>query len=164
VLLIGTQFSNLYTAVDTLTDTPASQSRVTFLMCVCVCANVIGVTSSAGTRCVKNWRNLSLEIRTMCQSQYILYVHTHTLYLVSDLAGYKAIMAIPYTGLSFAASCNSRSSHGQYTRSSTEHFQYGTVTSARLLGQNYRNRNYSKVRNYVLDINSFSNQTMAPRF
>jgi hypothetical protein len=39
------------------------------------------------TRCVKNWRNLSLEIRTMCQSQYILYVYTHTLYLVSDLEG-----------------------------------------------------------------------------
>jgi hypothetical protein len=75
-----------------------------------------------------------------------------------------AIMAIPYTGLSFAASCNSRSSHGQYTRSSTEHFQYGAVTSARPLGQNYRNRNYSKVRNYVLYIQSFSNQTMAPRF
>jgi hypothetical protein len=49
-------------------------------------------------------------------------------------------MAIPYTGLSFAANCNSRSSHGQYTRSSTEHFQYGAVTSARLLGQNYRNQ------------------------
>jgi hypothetical protein len=64
-------------------------------------------------------------------------------------------MAIPYTGLSFAASCNSRSSHGQYTRSSTEHFQYGAVTSARLLGQNYRNRNYSKVRNYVLYEHSF---------
>jgi hypothetical protein len=64
-------------------------------------------------------------------------------------------MAIPYTGLSFAASCNSRSSHGQYTRSSTEHFQYGAVTSARLLGQNYRNRNYSKVRNYVLYKHSF---------
>jgi hypothetical protein len=60
-------------------------------------------------------------------------------------------MAIPYTGLSFAASCNSQSSHGQYTRSSTEHFEYGAVTSARLLGQNYRNRKYSKVRNYVLD-------------
>jgi hypothetical protein len=60
---------------------------------------------------------------------------------------FAAIMAIPYTGLSFAASCNSRSSHGQYTRSSTEHFEYGAVTSARLLGQNYRNRNYSKVRN-----------------
>jgi hypothetical protein len=59
-------------------------------------------------------------------------------------------MAIPYTGLFIAASCNSRSSHGQYTRSSTEHLQYGAVTSARLLGQNYRNRNYSKVRNYVL--------------
>jgi uncharacterized membrane protein len=28
---------------------------------------------------------LYLEIRTMCQSQYILYVYTHTLYLVSDL-------------------------------------------------------------------------------
>jgi hypothetical protein len=68
-----------------------------------------------------------------------------------------AIMAIPYTGLSFAANCNSRSSHGQYTRSSTEHFQYGavTVTSARLLGQNYRNRNYSTVRKYVLDKHSF---------
>jgi hypothetical protein len=35
----------------------------------------------------KNWRNLSLEIRTMCQSQYILYVYTHTLYIVSDLEG-----------------------------------------------------------------------------
>jgi hypothetical protein len=30
-------------------------------------------------------KDLSLEIRTMCQSQYILYVYTHTLYLVSDL-------------------------------------------------------------------------------
>ena len=56
----------------------------------------------------------------------------------------RSIMAIPYTGLFIAASCNSRSSHGQYTRSSTEHtrsstehFQYRTVTSARLLGQNY---------------------------
>ena len=58
----------------------------------------------------------------------------------------EAIMAIPYTGLFFAASCNSRSSHGQYTRSSTENFRYGAVTSARLLGQNYRNRNFSKVR------------------
>jgi hypothetical protein len=46
------------------------------------------------------------------------------------------MMAIPYTGLFIAASCNSRSSHGQYTRSSTEHLQYGEVTSARLLGQN----------------------------
>jgi hypothetical protein len=36
-------------------------------------------------------------------------------------------MAIPYTGLFFVASCNSRSSHGQYTRSSTEHFQHGAV-------------------------------------
>jgi hypothetical protein len=70
-------------------------------------------------------------------------------------------MAIPYTGLSFAASCNSRSSHGQYTRSSTEHFQYGAVITARLLGQNYWNRNYSKVRNYVLDKHSSSNPTMA---
>jgi hypothetical protein len=60
-----------------------------------------------------------------------------------------------YTGLFIAASCNSRSSHGQYTRSSTEHLQYGTVTSARLLGQNYKNRNYSKVLNYVLYIHSF---------
>jgi hypothetical protein len=73
----------------------------------------------------------------------------------------EAIMAIPYTGLFFfVASCNSRSSHGQYTRSSTEHFQYGAVTSARLLGQNYRNRNFSKVRNYVLGKHLFSNQTM----
>jgi hypothetical protein len=70
-------------------------------------------------------------------------------------------MAIPYTGLSFAASCNSRSSHGQYTRSSTEHFEYGAVTSARLLGQNYRNRKYSKVRNYVLDKHFFQQPTMA---
>jgi proteasome lid subunit RPN8/RPN11 len=31
----------------------------------------------------------------------------------------QAMMAIPYTGLFIAASCNSRSSHGQYTRSST---------------------------------------------
>jgi hypothetical protein len=68
-----------------------------------------------------------------------------------------AIMAIPYTGLSFAASCNSRSSHGQYTRSSTEHYEYGAVTSVRLLGQNYRNRKYSKVRNYVLDKHFSSN-------
>jgi hypothetical protein len=64
-------------------------------------------------------------------------------------------MAIPYTGLFIAPSCNSRSSHGQYTRSSTEHVQYGAITSARLLGQNYKNRNYSKVRNYVLYIHSF---------
>jgi hypothetical protein len=64
-------------------------------------------------------------------------------------------------GISFAAICNSRSSHDQYTRSSTEHFEYGAVTSARLLGQNYRNRKYSKVRNYVLDKHPFSNQTMA---
>jgi hypothetical protein len=60
------------------------------------------------------------------------------------------MMSIPYTGLFIAASCNSRSSHGQYTRSSTEHLQYGEVTSARLLGQNYKNQNYSKVSNYVL--------------
>jgi hypothetical protein len=73
-------------------------------------------------------------------------------------------MAIPYTGLFFVANCNSRSSHSQYTRSSTEHFQYGAVTSARLLGQNYRNQNFSEVRNYVLDKHPFSNQTMAPRF
>jgi hypothetical protein len=39
-----------------------------------------------------------------------------------------AIMAVPYTGLFIAASCNSRSSHGQYTRPSTEHLQYGAVT------------------------------------
>ena len=35
--------------------------------------------------------------------------------------------------------------------------EYGAVTSARLLGQNYRNRKYSKVRNYVLDKHSFYN-------
>jgi hypothetical protein len=59
-------------------------------------------------------------------------------------------MAIPYTGLFIAASCNSRSSHGWYTRSSTEHLQYGAVTSARLLGQNYSNRNHTdKVRQFV---------------
>ena len=39
-------------------------------------------------------------------------------------------MAIPYTGLFIAASCNSRFSHGRYTRS------YGTVPSIGLLGQN----------------------------
>jgi hypothetical protein len=59
--------------------------------------------------------NLSLEIRTMFQTQYTLYVYIHhvytTLYLVSDLRA--AIMATPYTGLSIAASCDSRSSHGQ---------------------------------------------------
>jgi hypothetical protein len=32
---------------------------------------------------------------------------------------HEAIMAIPYTRLFIAPSCNSRSSHGQYTRSST---------------------------------------------
>jgi hypothetical protein len=32
-------------------------------------------------------------------------------------------MAIPCTGLFIAASCNSRSSHGQYTRPSTEHLK-----------------------------------------
>jgi hypothetical protein len=39
-------------------------------------------------------------------------------------------MATPYTGLFIAASCNSRFSHGRYTRS------YGTVSSIGLLGQN----------------------------
>jgi hypothetical protein len=53
----------------------------------------------------------------------------------------RAIMAIPYSGLFIAAICNSRSIHGQYTRSSTEQLQYGAVTNARLLGRNYRNRN-----------------------
>jgi hypothetical protein len=38
-------------------------------------------------------------------------------------------MAIPYTGLFIAASCNSRFSYGWYTRS------YGTVSSIGLLGQ-----------------------------
>jgi hypothetical protein len=67
-------------------------------------------------------------------------------------------MAIPYTGLLIAASCNSRSSHGQYTRSSTEHLQYGAVTSARLLGQNYSNRNHTdKVRQYVFTYRFSSN-------
>jgi hypothetical protein len=44
-------------------------------------------------------------------------------------------MTIPYTGLFIAASCNSRSSHGQYTRSITKQLH------SRLLGQNYRNLN-----------------------
>ncbi len=66
-------------------------------------------------------------------------------------------MAIPYTGLFTAASCNLRSSHGQYTRSSTEQLQSGAVTSARLLGQNYRNRNHNMVRDYVyIYISSFN--------
>jgi hypothetical protein len=39
-----------------------------------------------------------------------------------------AIMAIPYTGLFIAASCNSRFSHGRYTRS------YGTVSKYRTTG------------------------------
>jgi hypothetical protein len=39
-------------------------------------------------------------------------------------------MAIPYTGLFIATSCNSRFSHGRYTRS------YGTVSSIGLLGRN----------------------------
>jgi hypothetical protein len=59
-------------------------------------------------------------------------------------------MAVPYTGLFIAASCYSRSSHGQYTRSSTEHSQYGAGTSTRLLGQNYSNRSHTdKVQQYV---------------
>jgi hypothetical protein len=48
------------------------------------------------TRCVKNWRNLSLEIRTMCQSQYILYVYTHTVCPVSNLEG--SDNGDPFTG------------------------------------------------------------------
>ena len=36
------------------------------------------------------------------------------------------------------------------TRSSTEQLQYGSVTSARLLGQNYRNRNHNKIRDYAI--------------
>ncbi len=57
--------------------------------------------------------------------------------------GRRAIMAIPYTGLLIAASCKSRSSHGQYTRSSTEHLSYGTylpqgIYGARPLSQRVR--------------------------
>ena len=36
-------------------------------------------------------------------------------------------MAIPYTGLFIDASCNSRSSHGLYTRSSTKQLQCKTT-------------------------------------
>jgi hypothetical protein len=71
-------------------------------------------------------------------------------------------MTIPYTGIFIAASCNLRSSHGQYTRSSTEHLQYGAVTSARLPGQNYRNRNQNKVRDYVFYKHSSFNPTWLP--
>jgi len=39
----------------------------------------------------------------------------------------QSIMVIPYTGLFIAAGCNSRFSHGWYTRS------YGTVSSIGLL-------------------------------
>ena len=57
--------------------------------------------------------------------------------------GRRAIIAIPYTVLLIAASCKSRSSHGQYTRSSTEHLSYGTylpqgIYGARLLSQRVR--------------------------
>jgi hypothetical protein len=63
-----------------------------------------------------------------------------------------AIMAIPYTGLFIAAICNSRFSHGRYTRS------YGTVSSIGLLGQNCKPY---MVVHYTFSIHSFSNQTMA---
>jgi len=56
----------------------------------------------------------------------------------------------------FFVLCNSR--FGQYTRSSTEQFQYGTVTSARLLGQNYRKLNHNMVRHYVFIYISFFSQ------
>jgi hypothetical protein len=69
----------------------------------------------------------------------------------------------PLYGIFIAASCNPRSSHSQYTRSSTEHLQYRTVTSARLLGQNYRNRNYSKVCNYAYIFFSPSKQCLPDR-
>jgi hypothetical protein len=42
-------------------------------------------------------------------------------------------MAIPYTGLYFAANCNSRSSDGQYTRSSTEYINFPLPTQQWLL-------------------------------
>ena len=51
-------------------------------------------------------------------------------------------MAIPYTGLFIAASCNSRSSTVKYTRYD------GNSYSVRLLGQNCRDQLY-KVRDYV---------------
>jgi hypothetical protein len=55
-------------------------------------------------------------------------------------------MAIPYTGLFIAASCNSRFSHGRYTRS------YGTVSSIGLLGQNCKPY---MVVHYTFSIHSF---------
>jgi hypothetical protein len=63
-----------------------------------------------------------------------------------------AIMAIPYTGIFVAAICNSRFSHGRYTRS------YGTVSSIGLLGQNCKPY---MVVHYTFSIHSFFNQTMA---
>jgi hypothetical protein len=63
-------------------------------------------------------------------------------------------MAIPYTGLFIAASCNSRSSHGQYTRSSTEQLQYGAVTRAsywdRIIGTGTKIRSLDYVYTYTL--------------
>jgi hypothetical protein len=55
-------------------------------------------------------------------------------------------MAIPYTGLFIAAICNSRFSHGRYTRS------YGTVSSIGLLGQNCKPY---MVVHYTFSIHSF---------
>jgi hypothetical protein len=56
-------------------------------------------------------------------------------------------MVFPYTGLFIAANCNSRFSHGLYTRS------YGTVSSIGLLGQNckpYSNDAYPQDANWTL--------------
>jgi hypothetical protein len=161
VLFIGTQFSNLYTAVDT-----PVRGRVGVCV-VFVCKYVLGhsrVSQPLNLRLCLLWhfgfltsQHASPTCRRRRLNSYRLFRRStpgpppipcaHLFHLPVS----PAIMAIPYTGLSFAASCNSRSSHGQYTRSSTEHYEYGAVTSVRLLGQNYRNRKYSKVRNYVLD-------------
>ncbi len=61
----------------------------------------------------------------------------------------RATTTITFTGLFVDVSCNSRSSHGKYTRSSTEQLQYGAVTNARLLEQNYRDRNLNMGRDYI---------------
>jgi enterochelin esterase-like enzyme len=76
----------------------------------------------------------------------------------------KAIMAILYTGLFIATSCNSRSSHGQYTRSSQN-----TYSTEQLQVQDYWDR-MIKTETTVKSVITFyrytpsSNQTMAPRF
>ena len=63
-------------------------------------------------------------------------------------------MAIPYTGLFIAASCNSRFSHGRYTRS------YGTVSSIGLLGQNCK---HYMVVHYTFQYTFFPTEQWRPR-